>query len=271
MQIRRQAALLGIMLCWALLGAASVQAQVDQRAIAKGLLAADGADRVRALARAEAIRPADMGPELRSALIEALEREGELLARREAARQRGEAVPPLERLQDPEFILALARLVIELRDPRAIPALAGALGTGGRVTQAVVDFGEQAVPAVVAVVMSPESSPYAISDGLIALRCMVEGAGVSPLSARTLEAVRRAVEFRLTSLGRLASTGGTLRWAVDLAVALDSPGLRRIVESLSVDPNEVIARGVTDPDLIARTQRHATERLAGVPARPPCR
>jgi len=51
-------------------------------------------------------------------------------------------------------------------------------------------------------------------------------------------------------------------------VVLNDAGLRGIVEALASDPNEVIARGVTDPGDIARTQKWAADRLAGVPPLP---
>lgn len=69
-----------------------------------------------------------------------------------------------------------------LRDPGAIPALAGVLGTGSSVLDALVAFGEQAPPAVLALVNSPESMHYTVNSGLIVLRFMIEGAGPGPLA-----------------------------------------------------------------------------------------
>ncbi|MGH7468267.1 MAG: hypothetical protein ACRENP_09800 [Longimicrobiales bacterium] len=43
-----------------------------------------------------------------------------------------------------------------------------------------------------------------------------------------------------------------------------NPQLLRIVQSLATDRNEVIARGVTESDLIAKTQKIAADGLAGV-------
>jgi hypothetical protein len=172
---------------------------------------------------------------------------------------RGERLQPLA---DPEFIFRLSRVVTELRDPLAIPALTGALGSGAPVRRTLVAFGEEAVPALLRAVRSPETIHYVVDDALIALRLMVEGAGPHPLSAASLTDVRRVAELRLT--GKQYFT--TLWDAIDLAMALDDPGLTQVVRSLASNRDEVIARGIEDPELIQETQRLAAERLAGVPA-----
>jgi len=82
---------------------------------------------------------------------------------RDEAGRRGEIVAPLE---DAEFIFRVARVVAQLKDPQAIPALAGALGTGFTVIDALVEFGAQAAPRALAVVMSPQSVKSAVDDGL---------------------------------------------------------------------------------------------------------
>ena len=260
---RRPFLLLGSALVAAALHTASLNAQVDQRALAQQLLRGGIGERSRALETARAIQPRNIGPELRAALISTLEREGQLHARRDEADRRGEAVEPLE---DPEFIFRVSSVVAELRDPLAIPALTGALGTGSGspVTKALVAFGEQAVPALVEPVGSPRASPYVVDGALIVLRFLVEGAGPQPLSASSLNNIRRGAKSRLT--GKQYFT--TLWWAIDLAVALDDAELRRIVGSLASDPDEVVARGIDDPELIEETQRLAAERLAGVPPKP---
>jgi hypothetical protein len=264
MTTRRQAVLVATALLATLCSATRLPAQVDQRALVPHLLGDNVAERSRALGVAESIGPEHVSPELRAALIALLEKENRIVAE---ARRRKMGVATLE---NPEFIARVAHVVSQLEDPQAIPALAGALGSGSTlVSDALADFGEQAAPAVLGVVTSPES-PYSVVDqGLITLRFMVEGAGTHPLSAGTREEIRRVAEHYLTTPERPPSVGVTLRWAIDLAVVLKDPGLRRIVEALASDPNEVIARGVTDPQLIATTQKLAADRLAGVPAAPP--
>lgn len=261
---QRPGVLLATALLVTMLHTTSVAAQVDQRALAQQLLGADVEAHHRALVAVESIGAQNASPELRVALITLLERQNKIVA--EARRRK----VPVATLQGPEFIIRVARVVAEMKDPQAIPALADALDAGSTaVTTALAEFGEPAAPAVLAVVMSPHSADYAVDEGLIALRFMVEEAGTHPLSAGTLEEIRRAAEHYLTVPGRLASIGGMLRLAIDLTVALNDPGLRRIVEALASDPNEVMARGVTDPRTIAEIQKLAADRLAGVPPVPP--
>jgi len=103
---------------------------------------------------------------------------------------------------------------------------------------------------------------------LIALRFLVEGAQSQPLSSVTRQGIAAAAAQHLSQPGRPIGTGTTLRRAMDLAVLLDEPKTRRMVEAIASDPKEVTARGVTDPELIAQTQKQAADRLAGVPALP---
>jgi hypothetical protein len=244
------------------LPANAVWAQTDQPAIARRILGQDVIERGRALEAARSIGAANTGPGLRAALITALEREGRISLQRYEADRRGEALAPLE---DPEFTAKLARVVAELRDPRSIPALTGALGTGSPPSLALAAFGEQAAPSVLAVVTARESWYELVNGGLQVLRFMVEGKQTRPLTAGTLNRIRLAAEQRLTDRPRFVTT---LWRAIDLAVALDDPSLRQIVQNLASDPNESVARGVTDPKLIEQTRKRAAARLAGVQALP---
>ncbi|MGH7612990.1 MAG: hypothetical protein ACREMW_02970 [Gemmatimonadales bacterium] len=258
MNMRRQVVLLTFALFAVALGTATVQAQVDQSALARQILGGNSRERSRALEAAGALGP-QIGLELRAALIKSLERANEVQAQRYHADLRGEPLEPL--LEDPEFTARVSRVVAELRDPWAIPALVGALGTGSPVTRALVAFGEEAVPALLGAVRSPESTHYVVEEALVAFRFLVEGAGPHPLSAGTLNEIRRATKQRLT--GKQYFT--TLWDAIDLAIALKDPDLRRIVKSLASDRDAVVARGIEDPETIEETQRLAAERLAGVP------
>ncbi|MGH7612979.1 MAG: hypothetical protein ACREMW_02915 [Gemmatimonadales bacterium] len=261
MDTRRQVVLLAIALFAGALGPATVQAQVDQSALAQQMLGGNAMERSRALEAARTLGPQNVGPELRGALITALEREGQIRAQRYQAGRRGEA---LQSLEDPEFIARVSRVVAELRDPRAIPALMGALGTGAPVTRALVAFGEEAVPALLAAVRSRETMDDVVDEALLTLRFMVEGAGPHSLSAGTLNDIRRAAKQRLSGKQYFS----TLWWAIDLAIALKDPDLRRIVQSLASDRDAVVARGIEDSETIEETQRLAAERLAGVPPKP---
>jgi hypothetical protein len=264
--MRRTTVVLTLLVQGAVLHVSSLAAQVDQRVIAHKLLRDDWRERGYALDRAMRIPPEQTGVEVRTALRTLLEREADIRIGRYEAARRGETLKDLE---DPEFILHVSRAVARLRDPRAMPVMAKALGTGSMaITEALADFGEEAVPHIVAEVESPNRWHHAVDEGLIALRFIVETRGRHQLSAATLGSIKRVAEQRLTVSGPDDRVGATLRWAIDLAVALDDPALRRSVEKLASDKRELIARGITDKSLIEMTQKQAKDRLAGVPALP---
>jgi len=234
----------------------SMRAQevLDQRVLATQLLGSDKAQRDRALAAIRGLEPARIGPELRGALIAALERENARTRIRHEAGERGETLEPRE----DDFYGNVAEAVAALRDPRSIPALAGALGTGLLVVRALAAFGELAVPAVLAVVTSPASLTHEVDDGLRTLTLMVENRASAPLSEGTLGRLRQVAGHRLS--GKSFVT--TLCSAIDLAAALDDRALTETIERLATEPQEAIARGVTDPSDIERVQRRAAVALA---------
>jgi hypothetical protein len=239
-------------------------AQTDQHALAQQLLGDSAAERANAVAVAETLGAANTGPALRAALVAALEREGRLLRERSQAARKGAA---LEELEDPEFIAHAARTVAELHDPGTIPALVNyGLGTGGPPIDTLAAFGEQAAPAVLAAVMSPDTPHDTVDSGLITLRFMVEGRASRALSAGTIAQIRRAAEQHLATGKGLQIT--TLWWAIDLAIALNDAKLRGIVQSIASDQNAVLDRGVVDLQLVAQTQKRAADRLAGIPPLP---
>ena len=196
--------------------------------------------------------------------------------------------------------------VTDFDDPRAIPGLAKALSSGFPIAaRELADFGEQAVPVLLDVIRSAENwrstirpselTLRIIAEGegdrvlsagtveelrrvaqqrgpvgpaLLALRYMVEGSEARPLSAATLEEIRNVAEHWLTKPEQSISTLGQ---AIDLAVVLGDPDLRRIVESLASDPNEVIAvlrRQSQRPRTVDWIQRQAADRLSGDPPLP---
>jgi hypothetical protein len=234
----------------------------DQRAIAEKLLSGDSSKQTDALGAVRAMGARNADPELRQALITLLERQNRL-ARQNI--QRGESV---EGAIAPEFRSRLCQTVAELRDPRTIPVLADSLGGGFVVHRHLAAFGENAAGPVLAVVMAQESDYEAVNEGLVSLRFMVENQRVRPLRNETLQLIRSAAQQHLTRPGRPPGTGVTIRWAIDLAVALKDPALRRIVESLASSPAEIMALGITDQGLIEMTQKRALDGLAGVAPMP---
>lgn len=242
----------------ALCCATSLRAQVDQHAVAQQLLHGDRAERSGALESARSLGPQHTGDELRAALITLLERNNRIIA------EAGKRQEPVSKSESPEFIAHVAHVVSQLGDARAIPALAGALNSGSTfVRDALAEFGEPASADVLRIVTS-SGDHYAVEEGLIALRFMVEGHGAQPLSSGTVAQIRQAAKQRLN--GKQYFT--TVWHAIDLAAALNDVELRRILDSLATDGDAVAARGIQGVELIRRTQARAAQRLAGAPAAP---
>jgi hypothetical protein len=252
-------------LAFLLLFAAGAETQtlapVDQSELARRLLTGDVGVRAGALGRVRQIGPEKVNPQLRAALIAALERENTLVEQSRARRAAGEVV---RSLGNGELVAGLAFVLSAFRDPRAIPGLAGALGSSPAAAAALADFGDPAAPAVLSVLETTTSTSVA-DDALMTLRFMAEGVGRQPLTDGTRDRIRRAAKRRLTERQESITT---IWWAIDLAVALKDPELRRMVQSLASDRSAVVRLRNTDRDLVDRTQRVAAERLAGVLPRP---
>lgn len=228
-----------------------VSTHVSQSELARRVVHGEAHERIRAFGLIRGMKAQEINEPLRAALITMLEREGTL----NTQERRGET----DLMDGPEMIGELAGLVAEFRDPRSIPALAGALGTSPRAIHALADFGEAAAPAVLDVVKRADDAGV-LMDGLVGLRFMAEGVRERPLTPRTLSGLKRTAEQRMTGMQPVT----TLWRAIDLAVALKDPDLRRTVQSIASDRNAVISRGISDPELIRYTQRLAAERLAGI-------
>ena len=233
----------------------------EQSEVAHQLVAGDISETGRALSRVRKIGPDKVGPELRAALMTALERENALVDNVRTRRAAGEKVVDSG---NPELAAGLALVVSSLRDPAAIHALAGSLGSSPPAISALAEFGEAAAPAVLDVLETTTNVSVA-HDALLALRFMVEGVGGSALSQATRERIARAATSRLTGPQQSITTV----WrAIDLAVALRDPALMRIVQSLASDRSAVVKLRDASADLIEQTQRIAVDRLRGVPPLP---
>lgn len=230
----------------------------DQRVLTAQLTGVDFGAKARTLSTIAGIAPETIGPELRAALVAELEREAQLVTSRYWAPRRNLPLAPLD---DPEYIVTLAEVVATLKEPKAIPALAHSLGLGFVTITPLVEFGEPAVPAVLDVALSLDSSVYAVNEALMTLRMIVERQRERPLSPETLAAIRDAARQHLIVRQPFFET---TMWAIDLAVALDDPSLRRIVQAIAANPAEARARGAQDPEDVLLVQTRASERLGGI-------
>ena len=189
-----------------------------------GLRSRDFDTHFRALAYVERVgwRASD---ELKSATIEAA-----------WAFHRGEVPPPESYHGEGEHLSA----VVRTHDPAGIPLLIEhGLGTGGMVTNALADFGEIALPAVLDYVRPDRERPSDVfwaenvSSGLQVLRFMVQDGTVSA-----------EMRPRVAAVAEAYLTGGPhdhflVTDAMDIAIALGDAQLVALVERL------------TDPDAVA--------------------
>jgi hypothetical protein len=124
---------------------------------------------------------------------------------------------------------------------------------------ALADFGEPAARAVLQVVSErrdPASSRF--SSALWTLRLLLERAQDGTLSRATLDDIRSVAAEQLNQPESVPS----LWTAIQIAVILDDDDLRSVVEALARDPAEIVRLGITDEDLIQRTQALAQDALA---------
>ena len=178
------------------------------------------------------------------------------------ARARGE---PLSKYVNPELRAQVAAAVTELGDPRAIPALIGALGSGSNlVPDALADFGEAAAHGLLRFVADSGSDYDGAGQGLKALRFMVEGAGTPPIADSTRQEVRRVVRLLLAGTPHYV----TLWHAMDVCAALNDAECRRTIEVLATNRDSVTARGITHDGIVEATQRRAAQRLSSGPFAP---
>jgi hypothetical protein len=259
-------------------------AQVDQQALARAILGDDRRAAQEAFDEAtRALAPEEMGPELRAALIAALERQNQVYrATAEAAVARdasGFSPPKLDRLGREfwgEGYGFLVETVISLQDREAIPALAGALlSATSLVVQPLVELGEEAAPSVLLIAEGEAWRRSQVEGALAVLTRMIEDPTGPPLSEATRARVRRLVRAQLTTgveypgmvLDAPFQRASSLREASSLALALGDPPLRELVASLARDPEAVRRLGVQDSALVAQVQRNAAEALARPPRR----
>jgi len=237
-----------------LLGWDVAAAQSAQRDAAVLLRSAKEGDRAKGLARSLVFTSSAIGPELRSALVAALNEEGKRFTIDSHGRPHAAQA---------ELLSGLAQQVAQFRDPAAIPGLVAAVGISPPAMFALADFGQVAAAELVVRARSPDPAPMMAS--LIGLRLLAERRSSVPLSTPTVQQMKLIALRHLTGVQRAPAA----TWfAIDLAVALEDDELRGIVHKLATDRAEVARLGIVDESLVARTQRLASQRLKGVPATP---
>ena len=235
-----------ILLLWALLWPLSEgRAQIpspppDQGAIAADLRTADIPTIERGMIAADSIPHQEWSPELRSAILYALEAE---IQRDIAAKRAGKY-----RFADENLSLFLYRMAIVLEDPAAIPSLILLTGGFDPARSALAAWGRQALPQLIDAAASDgrySSSEEYVVGCLRTLRYMVEHWGLGYFTAAE-RAEMKAVTDRYLSpeTGRIHkdAEGWTLTTkyllvqdAAFLAMALEDSEARAWIERLGTD------------------------------------
>ncbi len=189
--------------------------------------------RIRAALNEFAMVPvAEQTPELRRALVEALEREH---------------ASPMFR--DSHVLVGLARATIEIGrvgDPVAIPALALFTMSGWSVFEVLASLGDPALRAVLNTASSPESRSTMVGDALRALEMFIDKWGLDAFDEPTYQEMKVLAAKALEGPTDFYTLAGT----IGLAVLLEDPELRAMVEDLASSDDAVRARGVTNPRAI---------------------
>ena len=246
----------------ATLAAGGAESQSNDAEAAALLLRGDFEEQVRAIEWARSRPPAAMEPVLRDALITTLDRA--IIEYNESLRAwaRGEAVAQWR--EETDITGALLELVTAMRDRRALPVLARSASTGWMAIGALLEFGEEAVPALNEVALSRRSENGQVSAALYALRMMLDKYGLDSFRPETTLAIRDVAADRLSEPYSFV----VLRSAIDLASTLNDPDLDGILRSLASDRDFVVARGVLNADQVKQVRKQAADRLAGVPPPP---
>jgi hypothetical protein len=262
---------------------AGAQTPVDQQALARQILAED-----RTTARdafyelRKSLTPEKMGPELRTALITVVERQNRIFREAAEASRAYAGLPPSALQHRPERFwgmgfMDLLETVIALGDPKAIPALADALvqvGFSRVLHPGLARFGEIAAPSVLAIAEGESWHPYHVGEALAVLTLMIEQPTGPPLSEATIQRTRRLVKEQLMTGTTYQSSNANfhhprvfqLQEAISLALALDDPALRELVQSFTREPETIRRLGI-ESGAVERIQNHAIQELAKRPRR----
>jgi hypothetical protein len=250
-----------------------VQAQADQQALARQILEGDDRAASDAVGHAERMtrEGEEVGPELRAALITALERQNRAYRKHSEMQHARRRDPEIERAFWGEGYIILTRAVVRLRHPETIEALAGALTIGGPPARVLAEFGEEAAPVLLDIAEGEAWEQAQAMAAMISLRLMIEEPKGAPLSASTLERIRRLARAQLSGNVEypeafdMARNHVRIPAAISLALALDDPSLGELVRALAREPEAIRRLGIEDPAAIENVQRHAAQELARRP------
>ena len=183
-------------------------------------------------------------PEVKSALIKALENENERVRR--IVLRGDDAMPMYKDEGSAERALTLVREVIHLRNPSTIPLL---LPWGGFHNE-IIDFGRQAFEPVLNFVETPPPGTIISNVGrrLFTLRMMVDYWGLSSFSGSELERMKRVATKYIVGFET-----STMNIAISLASSLQEVELLQMANILLNSEEEVAKHRDIDRDWVMST------------------
>lgn len=182
-------------------------------------------------------------PEVKSALIKALENENERVRR--IVLRGDDAMPMYKDEGSAERALTLVREVIHLRNPSTIPLL-----LPWPFDNEIIDFGRQAFEPVLNFVETPQpgTTNLDISDQLYTLRMMVDYWGLSSFSGSELERMKRVATKYIVGFET-----STMNRAISLASSLQEVELLQMANILLNSEEEVAKHRDIDRDWVMST------------------
>ncbi|MXW14305.1 MAG: hypothetical protein F4Z76_05175 [Rhodothermaceae bacterium] len=163
-------------------------------------------------------------PEVKSALVKALENENERVRR--IMLSGDDSMPMYKDEGSAERALALVREVLHLRDPTTIPLILPWMGF----SMEIIDFGRQAFEPVLNFVETPPSRTMILSVGgrLMTLRMMVDYWGLSSFSSSERERMKQVAAKYIAGI----DFHGTMSRAISLASSLGEVELLHMANAL---------------------------------------
>ncbi|MXW33288.1 MAG: hypothetical protein F4100_02250 [Rhodothermaceae bacterium] len=191
-------------------------------------------------------------PEVKSALVKALENENERVRR--IMLSGDDSMPMYKDEGSAERALALVREVLYLRDPSTIPLI---LPWGG-LHMDIMDFGRKAFEPVLNFVETPPSGTMILSVGsrLMTLRMMIDYWGLSSFSSSERDRMRQVAAKYIAGF----DSYGTVSSAISLASSLGEIELLRMANALLNSDTVMAKQSSGDRD---RLQGTVTQALNG--------
>lgn len=216
----------------------------------------DQIDALRVIRQSHALLSDD---QIQQVLFEELSRFNRATLRAQYRWQQVLRASPEDEQYDGAFGLEVLSTVVELRDPRSIPLLVEATVSSGPVATELAQWGDVALPSVLAAwrgdVERPELNNPLLRNGL--LRSMEQMLVLGTIS----EASRQEIlEIARELVGQPVGVV-ELRAAIPLWARLGTSDLLEVVERMAADDSEVLVR-MGDPDWVESVQRIARDTLA---------